>query len=226
MKAVGLARTAAGILPAGICCICILAAATSARAEDEPDLFGQVAPGIARLNLSGFASRTQCTAVQFGRRGALAVGFCLQGGRFDRAHLLFGYDRGEWQEGRSPYSAFSDPAQVLLKLLCLDRGLPPSRFKQENRPLAVGDRVFVAGYAAPKSETLTFRGCAVSRAVRRNEFNIDCDPGPGSAGSPVFRRSGTSAALLGVLAAPSPTGSLVLGWSGGNPDDLCPYSPN
>lgn len=197
-----------------------------AWADEEPNLFEKVAPSIAKLNLSGFSRRSYCTAVQLGQRAALAISYCLQGGRFDQAHLLFGYDRGQWLEERGVLSAYNGPAQSLLKLLCLDRSLPPSSLKRTGLPVAAGDQVIVAGYSAPKAEIVTFHGCKVLYTYRTGEFALDCAARPGSAGSLVFRRDGDDAALLGVLASGSERMSLVLGWTGGHPDDLCPANPN
>lgn len=191
-------------------------------AGEEPNPFEKVTPGIARLNVGGFRALGHCTAVQVGRRAVLAVGGCLNVGRFDEAHFLFGYDRGRWLEHRVGQRAFSDPRHFDLTLLCLDKSLAPSPFRAAGEPVAAGDRVIVASYSAPAFHRLTFRGCEVTQVHPDSGIALGCPAGPGSAGGAAFILRGEGAQLLGVVAAGSQTASIVLGWIGENPDQLCP----
>lgn len=164
---------------------------------------------VARLNIQGAG---QCSAVLIAPRLAVTAAHCLRhprSGRIvseDRAHLLFGYDKGRWIAHRrvsafgfSPGHGTTGGLEHDWALLAFENpveGVTPPDLRSASVAPAEDESFSTAGYGAPRKEVMSVaEGCAF-RSLHDSVLSVGCALSGGASGGPVLDVEGRLAAVL------------------------------
>ncbi|MBU0725038.1 MAG: trypsin-like peptidase domain-containing protein [Alphaproteobacteria bacterium] len=204
-----------------VLCLGLLALSPGATAQDLPrsrlvigaddrKMVSDMPAAIGRLNISGFARRTQCTAVLVAPDIVATAAHCVTDRRSGdavtatRVHFLAGLT----PEGHKAYgqgrcirrAAHADVALVILAKPV--KKIAPLAFLPEE-PVE-GMAVAHAGYALDRPYALTaHRHC---RVLRKGDgmLHTDCDTNHGQSGGPVLVERDGKAYLAGIMVGAEP----------------------
>ncbi|KZD09072.1 trypsin-like serine peptidase [Oceanibaculum pacificum] len=202
--------------------ICLAAlAATAARAEELPRstlvfgaddrrMAGDLPAAIGRLNVAGFAKRTQCSGTLIAPDIVATAAHCV----LDRAtgkpvaaarlHFLAGLGPdGHEAHGQGRCIRLPDD-KADVALVRLARALPIKPIALLHTPLAAGDAVTHAGYALDRPYAVSaHRDCHVLRP-QGGMLLTDCDTNHGQSGGPLLARRDGTDFLAGIMVGVAP----------------------
>lgn len=166
---------------------------------------------VARLNIQGSG---QCSAVLIRPNIAVTAAHCLRhpvSGRnvsVDRAHLLFGYEKGAWIAHRRARAFAFAPGHVEggalgqdWVLLHFDQPITeiePAVLRATPLVLDADEAFSAAGYGAPRKEMISVRSDCALRDLREAVMSVGCALSGGASGGPVLDAEGR---LAGVIVA-------------------------
>jgi V8-like Glu-specific endopeptidase len=182
---------------------------------------------IARLNYAGHGTRYHCTATVVAPNAAMTTKSCIASVDPTSIHLVSGFDRGTWTEHRRVTRAVFDSSDNDVALLCTDATFEVAGAFSDVPDGEGGDMpdsLLVAGYWAPRHQTLNVRSCGISeRRAPDGSMILDCGVPAGGGGAPAFTETDGTVRLHGIaIAGPADT-TRIARWRGDAPEQACTF---
>lgn len=199
-----------------------LAVAVLAGEAVGAEVSENVRNSIARLNYAGHGTRYSCTATIVAANAAMTTKSCIATVDPVSIHLLSGFDRGTWKEHRRVTHVLYHGADNDVALLCTDAAFEEAGAFADFSDAGPGDGLIVAGYWAPRDQTLNSRSCDVAdQTAADGALIVDCGLSPGGGGAPAFTEADGTVQLYGIAISGTDRQTHIKRWNGNAPDQAC-----